>query len=180
MKPRLFIEWLLRRLSLAGVLGLLLAAAAVWVGAVELPRLSAATAQAQSDLAALQIKLATQARTAPVVQTSDEQRLARFYAALTPAAEVPTALARLFGIAQTANITLRQGDCVRTENRAGKYAALQLSLPVKAGYPQLMAFIDEALIALPALTLEEVVFKRDTAANATLEATLKFALYTTE
>ncbi len=180
MKPRLFVEWLLRRLSWPGVLGLALAAAALWTLAVELPRMQSATAQAQGDLAALHLKLAAQAKAPPLRLSSDAERLAKFYAALTPAAEVPNALARLFVIAQTARINLRQGDFQRSESRPGKYTMLQFSLPVKAAYPQLMDFIDEALAANPSLTLEEVVFKRETAANATLEATLKFALYSTE
>ena len=180
MKPRLFAQWLLRRLSLPGALGLALAAGACWTVAVELPRMQSAAAQAQRDLAALQVKLAAQAKVPPVRLTSDEERLAKFYAALTPAAEVPNLLARLFTIAQTAKINLRQGDFQRSESRPGRYTVLQFNLPVKAAYPQLLEFIDEALAANPSLTLEEVTFKRETAANATLEATLKFALYTTE
>lgn len=180
MKLRLFAQWLLRRLSLSGVLGLALAAGALWTGAMELPRMQSATVQAQRDLAALQIKLAAQAKVPPVHLTNDEERLATFYAALTPAADVPTVLARLFVIAQTAKINLRQGDFQRSDRRPGKYTVLQFNLPVKAGYPQLVDFIDEALTAIPSLTLEEVVFKRETTANATLEATLKFVLYSTE
>lgn len=180
MKPRLLLEWLLRRLSVAGVLGLLLLAGAAWVWLIETPRLQAATAQAQRDLTALKGKLATQASTPPVRQTSDEERLAKFYAALVPGADVPKTLARLFALAQAAKITLKQGDFQRVENKPGKFVALQFNLPAKAGYGQLRDFIDAALTEMPALTLEEVVFKRETAANATLDATLKFVLYVSE
>ena len=177
MKPLLLAQWLWRRLSIPGALGLLLGAAALWIVVIEQPRLQAAGAQAQRDVAALQTRIEAQVKLPPAQQSSDEERLTRFYATLTPAAEVPKVLAQVFTLAQAAKINLRQGDFQRVDNRPGKFAAVQFNLPVKASYPQLTTFVDEVMSAIPSLTLEEVVFKRETASSATLDATLKFMLF---
>ena len=180
MKPALFLQWVGTRLGWAGVLGLVLLAGAAGVWAYGEHQLAPERTRIERIAAERQRTVASLANTPPAVITSDQERLTRFYAALVPPKEVPVALAKLFEAAQAAKISVRQGEFQRSANAAGRYQVLQVSLPVKAGYGQVMGFVDDVLAALPALSLEEIVFKRETAGSAGVEATLKFALYLAE
>lgn len=177
MKPALLLQWISARMGAAGITGLLLLVAAAGVAGYAEHKLKPELARVERMTAERQRTALGLANTPPAAVTSDQERLGRFYAALVAPKDVPVALAKVFDLAQTAKISVRQGEFQRVANAAGRYQVLQFSLPVKAGYGQVMDFVDEVLAALPALSLEEIVFKRETAGSANLEATLKFALY---
>lgn len=180
IKPALFLQWVGTRLGWANIVGLALLFGAAGVWAVSKHKLAPEQISIERVIAERQRAATSLANTPPIVVTSDQERLTRFYAALVPPKEVPVALAKLFEVAQATKISVRQGEFQRSANAAGRYQVLQFSLPVKAGYGQVMGFVDDVLAALPALSLEEIVFKRESAGSAGVEATLKFALYLTE
>ena len=180
MKPALLLHWLGVRLGWPGMLGVGLIAAAAGMWGYGQHKLAPEQARANRLSAERERSAATLAKAPPVVITSEQQRLSRFYDVLVSPKDVPAALGKLFEIAQAGKISVRQGEFQRVTNGAGRYQIMQISLPVKAGYGEVMAFVDDALAALPALSLDEIVFKRETAGSAGVEATLKFALYLTE
>lgn len=161
----------LGRLGRVGALGALLVVGslAYHVGVVG-PRAVALDAQLQRNAEAAQAAEAARAQTAAA---ADAGRMER--PALAPAAAA--ALRRLFDAAEAAGLDLPQGDYRLTEIQDAPLRRYQLSLPVSGGYPQVRAFVTEALNADPALALAAIQLRRDRIEDTELDAVLNFALY---
>jgi hypothetical protein len=94
---------------------------------------------------------------------------------LAPAAAA--ALRRLFDAAEQAGLQLAQGEYRLTEVKDAPLRRYQLSLPVAGGYPEIRAFVAQALNADPALALTAIQLRREQIENPALEALLNFTLY---
>ena len=86
-------------------------------------------------------------------------------------------MARFYQAAEKKQIFLYQGEYQMVRYKYINLAAYEIALPVKASYPQLRSFINQALSDIPNLALESIDFKRQRADEPTLEAQLKFTLY---
>jgi len=94
---------------------------------------------------------------------------------LAPAAAA--ALRRLFDAADRAGLELAQGEYRLTEVKDARLRRYQLSLPVAGGYPEIRAFVAQALNADPALALTAIQLRREQIENPELDALLSFTLY---
>lgn len=94
---------------------------------------------------------------------------------LAPAAAA--ALRRLFDAADEAGLQLAQGEYRLTEVKDAPLRRYQLSLPVAGGYPEIRAFVAQALNADPALALTAIQLRREQVENPELDALLNFTLY---
>jgi len=94
---------------------------------------------------------------------------------LAPAAAA--ALRRLFEAADKAGLELPQGEYRLTEVRDAHLRRYQLSLPVAGGYPEIRAFVAQALNADPALALTAIQLRRERIESTDLDAMLNFTLY---
>jgi hypothetical protein len=95
--------------------------------------------------------------------------------ALAPA--VAAALRRLFDAADKAGLELDQGDYRLSEAKDAHLRLYQLSLPVYGSYPEIRAFVAEALNGDPALALTAIQLRRDGIDTPDLDAQLNFTLY---
>jgi hypothetical protein len=95
--------------------------------------------------------------------------------ALAPAAAA--ALRRLFDAADQVGLDLDRGEYRLTEVKDAHLRRYQLSLPVCGGYPEIRAFVAQALNADPALALDAIQLRRDRIETPDLEALLNFTLY---
>jgi hypothetical protein len=95
--------------------------------------------------------------------------------ALAPAAAA--ALRRLFDAADQVGLDLDRGEYRLTEVKDAHLRRYQLSLPVYGGYPEIRAFVAQALNADPALALDAIQLRRDRIETPDLEALLNFTLY---
>jgi hypothetical protein len=95
--------------------------------------------------------------------------------ALAPAAAA--ALRRMFDAADRAGLELDRGEYRLTEVKDAHLRRYQLSLPVSGGYPEIRAFVAQALNADPALALAAIQLRRDRIESPDLEAMLNFTLY---
>lgn len=148
----------LERLGMPGVagIGLLLFCLAFFVGGV-LPL--------REELAALgaeRTQLVEAGRRAAAVP--DE--------ALPSLAAVPTVLKQLNALADSHGIAVERASYV-LRDQAGTLR-LEVSMPLKVGYPALRAYLRDAL-ALPAAALDELVLQRSQASDGALAAQVRLS-----
>lgn len=80
-------------------------------------------------------------------------------------------------LAHAHGLQLLRGQYAQTPVTGTSLLRWQLSLPIKAEYPSIIAFVATSLQALPSLALDEFRLKRDTIETTTLDADLRFNLY---
>lgn len=158
------------RLGRVGAVGaLLIAASLVYENAVVRPREAALNEQLLGNE---QARREAAAQRAHAEQTAVD---ATGQPALAPA--VAAALRRLFDAAGQAGLELDQGEYRLTEVKDANLRRYQFSLPVAGGYPEIRAFVAQALNADPALALTAIQLRRDRIESPDLEALLNFTLY---
>lgn len=116
-------------------------------------------------------------RAGPQPVSLDEERFLAFRGRLADDADRTELLKVLFVEAGKAGIPLQQGDYSLVPDAEGEYSKLQISLPVKGTYPQIRAYLHALLEKLPALSLDEISFRRDSIKSTTVEARLRLTLY---
>jgi hypothetical protein len=157
------------RLGRVGAAGaLLLGASLVYLNAVVAPREAALDEQLQRNEQARRVDAARQRAAQTEVDASGRP-------ALAPAAAA--ALRRLFDAADQAGLDLDQGEYRLTEVKDAQLRRYQLSLPVAGGYPEIRAFVAQALNGDPALALNAIQLRRDRIESPDLEGMLNFTLY---
>ena len=95
--------------------------------------------------------------------------------ALAPAAAA--ALRRLFDTAAKNGLELAQGEYRLSVVRDAGLQRYQLALPVAGGYPEIRAFVGQALNADPALALAGIKLRRERIESPDLEGLVNFTLY---
>ncbi len=148
---------------------LLLAGVATW--AWLLPQRAAL----QEELARPLPAPATLADTPP--PPSANENLALYYATLGEKRHAEEQVKTLFDLAAKAGLTLNRGEYKFGHDKASGVTTYQIALPVKGPYRNIWQFALQALAAVPFAALDEVSFRRDTIADPTVEARLRFTLY---
>jgi hypothetical protein len=163
-------KFYLGRLGRVGAVGaLLIVASLAYQNGVVRPRETALNEQILRNEQARQAAAAQRER---VAQTGAD---ATGQPALAPAAAA--ALRRLFAAASEAGLELSQGEYRLTEVKEAHLRRYQLSLPVYGAYPDIRAFVAQALNADPALALNAIQLRRDSIETPELDALLNFTLY---
>jgi hypothetical protein len=173
MKPRALdtLKYYLGRLGKPGAIGALLVVASLaWDAAVVVRNEAALERQLAKNEAA---RLAAEAQRA---QAEAEAAVGiDGQPALAPAAA--TALRRLFDTAAKNGLELAQGEYRLNVVKEAGLQRYQLSLPVAGAYPEIRAFVAEALNADPALALAAIKLRRDRIEDTALEGLVNFTLY---
>lgn len=164
-----------RDIGLLGIigLGLLAAAGPAWWLLVRAPQLEAA--EIKSDLARLRARRLVAAER--VVTVPPAQQIERFRAAFPDAATTPAALAQISRLAAANKVALASGDYRLAEERALGMARYEVRYPVKGAWRDVFTLLAALLNEMPALALDEVVFKRESRNAADVEAQLRLSLY---
>lgn len=164
-----------RQLGRTGLAGLLmLFGAAVVYFAHTLPL--------QDETHALEARIATQ-------QIAVQRAAARPLVVATPSGFVDNlpdtsvasgVIGQLEQLAQVHGLKLLRGQYAQAPVSGTPLLRWQVTLPVKAEYPKIIAFAATSMQALPSLALDEFKFKRTNIESTTLEADLRFSLYLRE
>ena len=174
---RLANEWLPRaawtigrtgRPGLAG-LALLLAAAVFLVSthlkvAAEVETLRAGLAAAQGQAPAA----AADKRAAPAAERRE----------LPARAEMPAILRQLFAKATHARLAIDTGKYEIDSTKTSSVVRHQISFPVSGPYPQIRAFIDATLSAMPEVALSDLVLERKSIADGSVDAQIRMTVFT--
>ena len=136
--------------------------------------------EARNELLARQL-----ARAASPGSTSDGRlvsaaapaaRLAAFYQFFDAKQETTDWLAELYGIGKAAGVELRSAE-YRLQKTGTRLERYEIALPLTGSYAQVRAFLENALIAIPALSLDRVKFHRKRPDDALVEAEVRLTLY---
>jgi hypothetical protein len=114
---------------------------------------------------------------APPPPPSANQNLAAFYEVLGEKRYAEQQVKVLFDLAAKSNLSLSQGEYKAAYDKASRVSTYQIILPVKGAYQSIWQFSMQALREMPFASLDEVGFRRDSIADATVEARLRFTLY---
>ena len=161
----------LARLGWGAVLGsalLLGAAALAWQ-----------SSKLMAHQAALRAEIAQVRKAPPVVDSGVPdmaRKIAAFQAYLPLHETIPEQLKTLVDVAEKNGIVLARADYKPVLEDSADFMRYQVSLPVKADYARIQAFIVGALKSLPTLTLDSVTFKRDQIETGDVEARVQFSL----
>ncbi|WP_343731121.1 hypothetical protein [Duganella sp.] len=113
----------------------------------------------------------------PAPPPSANQNLAAFYDTLGEKRYAEQQVKVLFDLAAKAGLTLNQGEYKAAYDKASRVSTYQIILPVKGPYQSIWQFAMQGLREMPYASLDEVGFRRDTIADPTVEARLRFTLY---
>jgi len=160
-----------RRLGRTGLAGLgLLLVAGLIVFAHIVPT-KAETLILESRVAELQRAAIRAPQRVAVVQSSG------FIDNLPDSHAASAVIGQLERLAQAHGLQLLRGQYTQAPITGTSLLRWQLSLPVKAEYPKIIAFVGVSMQALPTLALEEIKLKRDKIETSVLDADLRFNLY---
>lgn len=168
-------RWQVSRLTLIGKLGLgLLVLSLVFFLAAVLPQ--------NEELRLLIAKAAsmhqqTQQTAAESIRLDDNQALQVFYDFFPSIDSSPYWIKELDRVAKKRGIELSGSEYRLIQEQGSKLARYEMILPVRGSYPQIRAFIADALEAVPAMALVDVVIKREDIKSGKLDVRLGMNLY---
>ena len=162
-----------RRLGPAGLggLALLFAAVVVVFGMVQPIRRQALDLQTQlSALDTARSTMRDQAQS-PVDNAGD------FLNRFPTRAELPAVVAAFGASANKAGVTLEQGTYSLQVQKGASLARYVIDLPVKGSYPAIRQFVSNALVAVPAASLDTLRLERREVADGSVDAALRFTVF---
>lgn len=163
-----------RRLGRTGLAGLLILVIAALIHVGRTVPLEDETAVLEARLSRLQANATRVVPRAVIVPASG------FIDTLPATTAAATVIGQLEQLARAHNLQLLRGQYTQTPVPGTSLLRWQVSLPIKADYPRLIAFIADSLQAQPTLALDELKLKRETIETPTLDADLRFNLYLRE
>ncbi len=111
------------------------------------------------------------------IKLDDNQALQVFYDFFPRSDSSPYWISELDRIARARGVELNSSDYRLTLEKGSKLVRYELQLPVYGSYPQIRGFVADALQAVPALALTDVVIKRETIQSGRLDVRLHMHLY---
>ena len=103
-------------------------------------------------------------------------KVAAFYEFLKSGKQTTDWLDRLYAAAQRAGVELRSAE-YRMQSTGTRIERYEIRLPLRARYAQIRVFVDSALADIPMLSLDDIKFKRERAADSAVEAELRLTLH---
>lgn len=165
----------LRRLGWPAVLGAALAAAGLLLSLTLLPRVLGQR-QALDEQAQMLERRAVRGSRTPERLAPGAEAL-RFRAGFPASALRQQRVAALLALADRAGLVLARSEFRHEADREAGLARYRVALPLEGSYPQVRDFIESALRADPAMSLDRVRLRRPDTAQARLQAELNFTLH---
>lgn len=130
----------------------------------------------RAEQAVLRKRLAEQANP----QEASNRQLAAFYAGLPVAAGADGMIETIHRAAAANDVTLTHGEYHLTRDSTASGMSLlryQITLPARASYPQLRAWLADVMNAAPTMALDELSFQRDTVGSGMVESRVRLTLF---
>lgn len=179
----LLVRWQLGRLGNTGKIGfgLMIAAGIYFVLAVlpqetELQKLKDRAISLQAQ--AISKKSATDGADLEAgKKMSSDQALQVFYDFFPRIDSSPFWIRELTGLAQKQGVELTSSEYRLINESDARLARYEMILPVKGSYPQIRAFIADALETIPAIAISAIAIKRESTTADKLDVRLEINLY---
>lgn len=111
-----------------------------------------------------------------VTASTPAAKVAAFHEFLKSGKQTTDWLERLHAAAQRAGVELHSAE-YRMQPTGTRIERYEIRLPLRARYAQIRAFVDSALTEIPMLSLDDIKFKRERAADSVVEAELRLTLH---
>jgi hypothetical protein len=167
----------LRRVGWAGILGLaILLGSPIFYAATVLPMqnqiasLKVAQLQLRRDIAQTR---RGEAKPAP----TGEMQLKEFYGQFPSLNRSDEWMAKIYAAAERQHILLASGAYRLTGAETGNIQRYQITLPIKGSHVQIRRFLTDLLTEVPALSLDDISFKRETIDLPVVNAVIKLTLF---
>jgi len=167
----------LRRAGWPGMLGLaILLGSPIFYATTVLPMqeqlatLKVEQVQLRRDIAKNQHR---EAKPAP----TGEMQLKEFYGQFPSLNRSEEWLVKIYAAAERQHIVLESGAYKLTGAEAGNIQRYQITLPLKGSHVQIRRFLSDLLTEVPALSLDDISFKRETIDLSTVNAVIKLTLF---
>ena len=106
-----------------------------------------------------------------------EMQLKALYEQLPALSRSDALLAKIYAAAEQQNIMLESGAYRLTETEIGNIRRYQITLPIKGNHVQIRRFLTDILTEIPALSLDDISFKRDRIDLPVGNAVIKLTLF---
>ncbi|GJL73189.1 MAG: hypothetical protein NMNS01_23880 [Nitrosomonas sp.] len=175
--PRL--RWEASRLGTIGKIGLgLLVIAVVLLFTMVFPQeTTVQTLKSRAETLQAQPLSQSQKASRPTQKISDNQALQIFYDFFPHIDSSPFWIRELTKIAKSHRVEINSSDYRLVKEKDDKLARYEMILPVRGRYPQIRAFIADALQEVPAMAISGMVIKRDNVKTEQLDVRLEINLY---
>lgn len=155
------------------VVGLVLIVSAIMWQIFAVPALKAKTIALRSQQVELRKQLAKQSN----AQATVGSRLDVLYASLPTASGTLAAVKTIHQSAAANGVKLAQGEYRLTRDTGTPLLRYQITLPARASYPQLRAWLAEVMNVLPTAALDEINFRRDDVGSPSVESRMRLTLF---
>ncbi len=108
---------------------------------------------------------------------SSAEQLERFQRRLPPFSEAPALVLKLHAIAAANGVVLETGEYQPLRDRNTNITRYQITLPLKASYPQVRLFLAQLLDELPAVSLDEISIRRESIDARAAETRVRLTAY---
>ena len=112
-----------------------------------------------------------------VPASNEELALAQLEQASYAESELSDILRQMSQIAKAQGLVLAQSEFQTSNEGHGGLRQVQISLPVRASYPQVRQFIELVLRKFPGISLDQLVLKRETVALNQADIRLKLSVW---
>lgn len=167
----------LRRAGWAGTLGLsILLGSPIFYATTVMPMqnqiasLKATQLQLRRDIAQTR---RGEAKPAP----TGEMQLKAFYGQFPSLDRSDEWVAKIYAAAERQHIVLASGAYKLTGAETGNIRRYQITLPIKGSHVQIRRFLSDLLTEVPALSLDDISFKRETIDLPVVNAVIKLTLF---
>lgn len=153
--------------------GLVLIVSAIGWQLFGAPALSAHTMALRTEQVELRKQLAQQSKP----QETPRSRLEVLYASLPVATDTLAAVKTIHQAAAANGVKLAHGDYRLARDTGTPLLRYQITLPARASYPQLRAWLSDVMNAVPTAALDEINFRRDDVGSPSVESRMRLTLF---
>jgi hypothetical protein len=135
--------------------------------------------QLLSDTVTLeQLESAPDGANASATRATPQAQFETFLDELPTRNDLPALMGQIVAASASIGVDLEEGHYeLVAAGKAGHIARYRLSFPVMGSYPQVRSFIDQALVAVPAMSLDGLTLQRGDITDRVVTAELDFAVF---
>jgi len=167
----------LRRAGWTGILGLVILLGSLIFYATTVLPMQKQHAMLKLEQLQLRRDIAQNQHRESKLAPTGEMQLKVFYGQLPSLNRSDAYLAKIYAAAERQHIMLEIGEYKLAGAEIGNIQRYQITLPLKGSHVQIRHFLSEILTEVPAMSLDDISFKRETINLTVVNAVIKLTLF---